>query len=100
MKYSRFEELPIRQKAREMNNVVFQLMLGSPLDQDYRLKAQPRSSAGIVMDNIAEGFERGGNKEFIQFLSIAKGSCAELRSQAYRAFDFGYFDETTLNNLL
>ncbi|HMM12934.1 MAG TPA: four helix bundle protein [Bacteroidales bacterium] len=100
MKYTRFEELPVWKKARETNNLIFQLTLTEPFDSDYRFKAQIRASAGSIMDNIAEGFERGGNKELIQFLSIAKGSCGELRSQAYRAFDYRYFDEATLNNLL
>lgn len=100
MKYTRFEELPVWQKAREMNSLIFQLTLSSPFDSDYRFKAQIRASAGSIMDNIAEGFERGGNKELIQFLSIAKGSCGELRSQVYRAYDNRYLDEVKLNELL
>lgn len=100
MKYTRFEELPVWQKAREMNSLIFQLTLSSPFDSDYRFKAQVRASTGSILDTIAEGFERGGNKELIQFLSIAKGSCGERRSLVYRAYDNRYLDEVKLNELL
>jgi four helix bundle protein len=100
LKIERFEDLDIWQDARSLCRLVFEITSKEPFNKDFRFRDQIRASSGSVMDNVAEGFERGGNKEFIQFLSIAKGSCGEIRSQSYRAFDFEYFDEETLNELL
>ena len=100
MKIERFEDLEIWQEAREICKYVFKITSEEPFSKDYKFRDQIRSSSGSVMDNIAEGFGRGGNKEFINFLSIAKGSNDETRSQSYRAFDFNYITQEQLNELL
>jgi four helix bundle protein len=99
MKAERFEDLEIWQLARELHRYVFKISSAEPFCKDYRLRDQIRDSSGSVMDNIAEGFEREGNKEFYQFLCIAKGSCGECRSQSYRAWDDGYISEETFLEL-
>lgn len=83
----RFEDLEVWQKARLFAKNIFDLSDNGLLAKDYALKDQMNRSSGSIMDNIAEGFERNGNREFIQFLSIAKGSAGEVKSQSYRAFD-------------
>ncbi|MBS7253930.1 four helix bundle protein [Flavobacterium branchiicola] len=83
----KFEDLEIWQKARELCQYVELLIQTTTLKTNYSLKDQIDRSSGSVMDNIAEGFERNGNREFIQFLSIAKGSVGEVKSQSYRAYD-------------
>ena len=80
--------------------MVYVITSTGPFSKDYKFRDQMRASAGSSMDNIAEGFDRGGNKEFYQFLSVSKGSCGEVRSQTYRAFDCKYITETQFNDLL
>lgn len=85
-----FEELAIFQKARELSKKIYPVTNREGFKSDYRFVQQIRAAAGSIMDNIAEGFERTGNKEFLNFLYIAKGSCGEVRSQLIRANDVGY----------
>jgi four helix bundle protein len=96
----RFEDLVIWQEARELCKCVFKVTSIEPFCNDFKFRDQIRASSGSVMDNIGEGFDRGGNKEFSQFLSISRGSCGEVRSQSYRAFDWKYISEYQLNELL
>lgn len=97
---SRFEDLDIWKKAREFSKQVFELTLKNGFEKDFSLKNQINASSGSVADNIAEGFEREGNKEFVNFLSIAKGSAGETRSQLYRALDRGYISEEKLQEMI
>lgn len=98
-KIERFEEIASWKEARKLNRVVGELINSGRFKHNYRLISQIEGSAGSIMDNIAEGFERGGNKEFVQFLYIAKGSCGELRSQLYRALDREYINQSEFDNL-
>ena len=95
----RFEELRIWQMARELCQEVYLHTETQPWKTDTRFVQQIRAAAGSVMDNIAEGFERNGNKEFVQFLYVAKGSCGEVRSQIIRASDTNFLNHTDAKRL-
>lgn len=82
-----FEEIEAWKLARTLSKEIFGLTNVGTFSKDYALRNQINRASGSIMDNIAEGFERGGTKEFIQFLAIAKGSAGEVKSQLYRAFD-------------
>lgn len=82
-----FEDLEVWKSGREICQYIETLFQNIGLGSNYSLKNQMERSSGSIMDNIAEGFGRGGNKEFHNFLSFSKGSCAELKSQLYRCFD-------------
>jgi four helix bundle protein len=100
MTINRFEDLEVWKNARELYKRIRKVVNETELVRDFSLKDQILRSSGSVMDNIAEGFERDGKKEFINFLYIAKGSLGETRSQVYRCYDSKYLNDEIFNSLL
>lgn len=98
-KIEKFEDLEIWQLSREISRDVWGIIQNTALQKDYKLREQINGAVGSIMDNIAEGFERDGNREFINFLSIAKASCGETRSQLYRCLDRNHIDEETFKRV-
>jgi four helix bundle protein len=93
----RFEDIDAWKKARSLVNTIYELTAAGEFARDYGLKDQIRRAAVSVLSNIAEGFEREGNNEFCRFLSMAKGSCGEVRAQLYVALDQHYITTEQFN---
>ncbi|MBK9215244.1 MAG: four helix bundle protein [Chloracidobacterium sp.] len=89
----RFEDIEAWKLAREVTRTVYAVSSSGAFAKDFALVNQIRRAAVSILSNIAEGFERNGDKEFVQFLTVAKGSCGEVRAQLYIAMDQGYLDE-------
>jgi len=96
----RFEDLIAWQKAKTLAREIYQVTRQGDFAKDFGLSGQIQRAAVSAMSNIAEGFERGRQGEFRHFLSIAKASCAEVRSQLYLAFDVGYLKQASFEDLL
>ena len=96
----KFEDFIAWQKARSLTREIYKITNLPAFSRDFGLKDQIRRAAVSIMSNIAEGFERRRPSEFHQFLSIAKGSCAELRSQLYIALDVEYIPQTRFRELM
>ena len=95
----RFEDLESWKKSRELCKEIYIITKKEEFYKDFKFRDQIRGASGSIMDNIAEGFERGNKKEFILFLAYAKGSAGEVRSQLYRAFDQAYIDQEKFEKL-
>ena len=90
-KIKKFEDIESWKRARILTKQIYEITSMGKFGRDFGLKDQIRRAAVSVLSNIAEGFERGGDQEFLQFLAVAKGSCGELRAQLYVALDQEYF---------
>jgi four helix bundle protein len=95
---TRFEDLEVWQMARVFAAAIYKLTLQEKFSKEYKLKDQIKESSGSVMDNIAEGFGRESRLEFINFLSIAKGSINETKSQLYRCLDYNLITQEVFDN--
>lgn len=94
-----FEELEVYMDATLFCDAIWDIIINTSLQKDYKLREQINGSSGSIMDNIAEGFGRGGNKEFIMFLGFSRGSCCESKAQLLRAFKRPHISEETYQTL-
>ena len=99
MRVNRFEDLNCWQEARQLTRDIYSVCEDASFAQDYALANQAKRAAISIMANIAEGFSRQGDREFIQFLLIAKSSAAELQSHLYVALDLGYLADEVFDSL-
>lgn len=99
-KIKRFEDLIAWQKARELTTKIYRITSKGDFSKDFGLRDQIRRASVSIMSNLAEGFERGGRPEFHQFVVIAKGSCAEVRSQLYVALDVEYITRNKFKEIM
>uniref|UniRef100_UPI004048A7E5 four helix bundle protein n=1 Tax=Roseivirga sp. TaxID=1964215 RepID=UPI004048A7E5 len=97
---NRFEDLNVWRESRIQAQTIYLQIISNDVIKDYPIKDQMNRSSASVMDNIAEGFDRKGNKEFKHFLTISLGSNSELKSQIYRAFDRSYIDQSSFDQLI
>ena len=99
-KIEKFEDIIAWQKARLLTKAVYEVTRQGNFARDFGLSNQIQRAAVSIMSNLAEGFERTGAKERLQFVTVAKASCAEVRSQLYVALDIGYIDQAQFDTLL
>lgn len=99
MKIEKFEDIKAWQISRELVREIYRITNRDKFAKDFGLKDQVRRAAVSIMSNISEGFERGSDKEFNQFLNYSRGSAAEVKSQLYIALDLEYIDENEFRNL-
>ncbi|MFA4839653.1 MAG: four helix bundle protein [Candidatus Neomarinimicrobiota bacterium] len=97
--FKSFTEIEAWQKARDLNKKVYEITSDPVFQKDFEFRKQIRSASLSVISNIAEGFERSGNAEFLQFLYIAKGSAGEVLSLLYVATDLGYISQSSFDSL-
>ena len=99
MTIERFEDIEAWKLGRELTRAIYKVSRGGEFGRDFVLRDQIRRAVISINSNIAEGFERGGNREFIQALAIAKGSAGEVRSQLYTALDESYVTQVEFDDL-
>lgn len=98
-KIERFEDIKAWQKSQDVVNTIYKISNDGNFNKDFALRDQMRRAAISIPSNIAEGFSRNSNKEFVQFLFIAKSSASEIQTQLYLALDQHYISQEQFDNL-